>query len=150
MKKINSLFILVFSLLAIVACSSDDDNGPDKTPPTVEITDPNAANPYPSGSPLPLKALFKDNAGLKECTVSLQYVGSAAGKAALKGIDEPWEPADDVITFDGKKEKLVEKEKLFDENIEANCQTGSYKVTFVVTDQVDNKTQKEVIIEIVD
>lgn len=148
----KSLFVVILvSLLSLnVGCKKSKDEGPDTEKPTVTFVSPVASGSYNRGANLPLDATFKDNKALKKCTVSLDYNGTIPGTSNLKsatGIEDPWTPADDVITFTGLKEETITK-NLFGQAIEGACAPGSYTLTYVIEDEAGNSNTVEVDITI--
>jgi len=150
-KNITKALALSLLFVGMVACGSDSE-GPDTEGPSVVITTPNTTDTYTKGSNLPLVATFKDNRGLKDCQITIEYVGAIPGSTVLKGIGTPWAPAETgaihKITFNEEKSKDINEPQLFDQAIEAACLSGIYKLTFVITDAAEEPNQTTETIDI--
>ncbi|MCG8581779.1 MAG: DUF4625 domain-containing protein [Bacteroidales bacterium] len=149
-KKITKTLALSFLLLGVFACGSDSE-GPDTEGPSVDITTPNETDTYKRRTALPLNAKFTDNKELAKCVISISYV-TPTTSAQLKGIGTPWAPAEngetETINFTEKKEQIVTIPMLFDQEIEAACLGGDYKLKFDMTDAEGNTSTKEITIKI--
>lgn len=137
LTKILALGMVVFSL---VACGGGSD-GPDTEAPTISISKPNSTDLNKRGSDLPLIATFKDNRGLDKCVITIEFQGVTPKQAILKGIDTPWAPAENnekhEIIFNSEKTADVNETQLFNMPIENSCSSGTYTLTFTITDTAE-------------
>ncbi len=136
MSKIKFL-LLILMVAFVTSCGSDDED----RAPEFEITFPTSTTPIVRSTEFTFSSVITDDVELKEVKFSLSF------KSGLKGIEEPWTPADDVRTIAGK-EKVYTAEVLFNESIPYECKGGIYTLLVTVTDKVGNKTEKSVDVTI--
>ncbi len=136
MSKINCLFFALL-LSVVTACSSDDKD----RAPEFEIVFPSANSTIVRSTDFTFSSVVSDDVELKQIKFSLSY------KSGLKGIEEPWTPAEDVRTISGK-EVTFTNEKLFKTTIPSESKAGIYTLLVTVSDKAGNEVEKSVDVTI--
>ena len=133
MNKVITLIPVWVILLILISCSKGETEAPqpiDEYAPTMTISSPTDGASMPKGAFLILDAVFEDDIALKELKVSLT---APRDLKTLKGIKEPWSPVDEVIMLTGTKH-IIEAHNLFNEEVPADCLSGTYKLNFELID----------------
>ncbi len=136
MTRINYL-LLVLLVAFVSACGGDDKD----RAPELDITFPTGTTKFMRSGDFTFSATITDDVELKEIKFALAF------KSGLKGIEDPWVPADDVRTLTGK-EKVYTNEILFNDPIIYECKAGIYTLLVTVTDKAGNITEKSVDVTI--
>lgn len=136
MTRINYL-LLVLLVAFVSACGGDDKD----RAPEVVITFPAENTSFVRSEDFTFSGTITDDVELKEIKFALSF------KSGLKGIEDPWVPADDVRTLTGK-EKVYTNEILFKDPIIYECKAGIYTLLVTVTDKAGNITEKSVDVTI--
>ncbi|TRX71142.1 DUF4625 domain-containing protein [Carboxylicivirga sp. M1479] len=143
MKKLMSIISIWAIMFILISCSKSNGEDPqpvDEHPPTMNITSPTSGASIPKGANLILEGIFEDDIALKELKVSLI---APEELKALNGIKDPWAPADNVIALTGTKH-ILEAYLLFNENVPADCLSGTYKLLLELIDAKEKVTTKTI------
>lgn len=147
-KLIAKSNILVIALL-LIACSNSKKEDPqpvDESAPLMNITSPLTGVSMSKGAFLILEGSFEDDMELKELKVSLS---PPAEVKAVKGIEDPWTPASEIIPLTGKKQ-IIEAYKLFDEAVPLDCLSGTYILLLELVDAKDKVTSQTIDIVVLE
>jgi hypothetical protein len=127
----------VVLMILFTACGSDKkDNAPELT-----VTFPTSTTSFGRAGDFTFSGVVSDDVELKMIRFALSY------KSGLKGIEQPWEPAEDVRQIAGK-EKSFDNDKLFKEQIPYDSKAGVYTLLVEVTDKGGKTTSKTIEVTI--
>ena len=136
MKKLNWMFLLLFSV-AFVACDDDDDEVTlDTTDPVITITSPSSGSTATAGGTINLEGSVTDNMGLDEIRISITDPVSGT----------PTELSDKTIRDFLNDDKQAEFD--LDINLESETPLGEYTVTVIAVDDAGNEASKSVMVTV--
>ncbi|MDX5421204.1 MAG: DUF4625 domain-containing protein [Hymenobacteraceae bacterium] len=134
MRKLNWLFLLLFSF-TFFACDDDDDAVLDTTAPTIVITSPTNGQNFNAGDQMNVRADITDNFGLEEVRVLITPPG---GTPQLVDDDS----INDFLNDDREKDLDI------DVDIDANATPGVYRVTVEADDDAGNTASQFVTVNV--
>ncbi len=136
MKK-TRFFIVIMLAVMLMACGNDKkDKAPELT-----ISFPVNTTSYARAGEFTFSGTATDDVELKTIRFALSF------KSGLKGVEDPWQPEEDVRMLTGK-EKSFDKEKVFNTDILYECKAGVYTLLVEVTDKGGNTTSKTIDVTI--
>lgn len=135
MKKINLLFLMLFSL-SFFACGDEDDEVElDTVDPTITVTSPAAGATFAPGEVVELRAEIRDNMGLEEVRVRVTDPSGAEREVNGQSIND---------FLNDNREKDLELDITLDET----SPVGAYIIRVEAMDEQENEAPQAVTVSV--